>query len=664
MATFTANARGARFNRAATPNPGLTTAPNPSTLTAGRADPCADPCPPRCPACGGLECLCRPRFFPGQLLTDRDLNLLTRYVVEKNRLHNRSLHGWGVAGGLEVCCDPCDPQQVIVRTGHAMARCGDDIVVCADQVVNLCELIDACTPRTSVCDPPYDRTPKDCLGGTTRWVLAICYDETPSRGLTALLGAADSACKRPCACGGASGCTRCGGSGCGGSGGGGGCGCGGKGWPGSYGSGFSAGSANTRRAATSRKDCEPTQVCEGYRFIAYPAPDDTPTPLPGSQDSPIAQYTGGLLGWAFENRARLGPLMERLLCCLGRAHELLGEWGHAQKIEAAESTKMLYTAYYAYAEAIQAFATEFTVQRCTFVAKVGRLYDNAIAFRNNEAARLEMQQVEFVRGQLVQFDDLLMEMVSECFCAALLPPAPAPQADNCVPLAVVTMNPRDCRVQQICNWQARKLLITWRSVGYWLSWLPWHCLQEQIARFCCGAGNNKRVLQLIALFLGVSVLGANCGRKPAASSGHDFHVIAPGNTDDSMLHRAMASPTFRGAFNPVLSELAARHEIDVSKLDPKLTLREIGNPTEAAAAGNLMSHLLGQFEAARTGEAAAPGWFKLAARLVDGSLLEDSAEVGGAGGVAEMRAQVAALSQVVAQQQAQIDRLLKVQPNA
>ncbi len=41
----------------------------------------------RCPACGELKCLCRPRFFPGQLLTEEDLNRLDRYIVEKNKLH-------------------------------------------------------------------------------------------------------------------------------------------------------------------------------------------------------------------------------------------------------------------------------------------------------------------------------------------------------------------------------------------------------------------------------------------------------------------------------------------------------------------------------------------------------------------------------------------------
>ena len=67
--------------------------------------------PPACPACGGLECLCRPRFFAGQLLTEDDLNRLDHYIVAKNRLHNRYLIGWGVACGLEVVCNVCGPDQ-------------------------------------------------------------------------------------------------------------------------------------------------------------------------------------------------------------------------------------------------------------------------------------------------------------------------------------------------------------------------------------------------------------------------------------------------------------------------------------------------------------------------------------------------------------------------
>ena len=51
-----------------------------------REDPSYGPdpaCQP-CPDCGGLECLCRPRFFAGQLLTEQDLNRLDRYITEKH----------------------------------------------------------------------------------------------------------------------------------------------------------------------------------------------------------------------------------------------------------------------------------------------------------------------------------------------------------------------------------------------------------------------------------------------------------------------------------------------------------------------------------------------------------------------------------------------------
>ncbi len=84
-----------------------------------RAPLTCDPVPV-CPACGGLECLCRPRFFAGQLLTDEDLNRLDSYIRGKNRLHNRMLHGWGTVNGLEVSCTPCG-NTVTVSSGYALS---------------------------------------------------------------------------------------------------------------------------------------------------------------------------------------------------------------------------------------------------------------------------------------------------------------------------------------------------------------------------------------------------------------------------------------------------------------------------------------------------------------------------------------------------------------
>jgi hypothetical protein len=87
-------------------------------------------------SCGGQECeacttktMVRPRFFAGQLLTEDDLEALTTYVVTKQRLHARHLHGAGVVCGLEVVCHPCDRGKIQVQPGYALDCCGNDIVV-------------------------------------------------------------------------------------------------------------------------------------------------------------------------------------------------------------------------------------------------------------------------------------------------------------------------------------------------------------------------------------------------------------------------------------------------------------------------------------------------------------------------------------------------------
>src|SRR4029079_10537628 len=119
----------------------LTTAPSSSRMKTLQ---------PVCPACGGLECLCRPRFFAGQLLTEDDLNRLDKYVVAKNRLHNRHLFGSGVVCGLEVVCatgDPAGSGTVSVKPGYALSPCGNDIVVCKPASVNVCDLINRCRTR-------------------------------------------------------------------------------------------------------------------------------------------------------------------------------------------------------------------------------------------------------------------------------------------------------------------------------------------------------------------------------------------------------------------------------------------------------------------------------------------------------------------------------------
>jgi len=213
------------------------------------------PTPGACPDCGALECLCRPRFFAGQLLTEQDLNLLDQYIKKKHRLENRNLHGWGVANGLFVVCDPCG--DVKVTPGYALSPCGDDIVVCEETAVGLCELVRACRrvdPRP--CRPNTRPPSTDCAELEEDWVLAIRYREWSTRGVTPLRVAS---CERPCGCNGDE--------------------------------------VSAPRGAPTQ--CEPTVVCEGFAFDVYRAPE----PVPASDDERESLLDAE------------SPLWQQFLCC-------------------------------------------------------------------------------------------------------------------------------------------------------------------------------------------------------------------------------------------------------------------------------------------------------------------------------------------------------------
>src|SRR5262249_19134587 len=67
-----------------------------------------------------------------------------------------------------------------------------------------------------------------------------------------------------------------------------------------------------------------------------------------------------------------------------------------------------------------------------------------------------------------------------------LPPCPEPVADDCIPLATITVRRADCHIVQVCNWGPRKFAVTWPNLGYWLSWLPvGQLLHALIENTCC-----------------------------------------------------------------------------------------------------------------------------------------------------------------------------------
>lgn len=144
--------------------------------------------PKACPSCGGMGCFERPRYFCGQLLTDKDLDAAQRYVIEKNRLHNRYLFGTGVVCGLAVRCVPCDECAVTIEPGYAIDCCGNDIVLCEPAPFNVCEYIEKCLrEKEPSCEGKIRPLSSRCGELPKEYCLIVSYSEEPARPITAMV---------------------------------------------------------------------------------------------------------------------------------------------------------------------------------------------------------------------------------------------------------------------------------------------------------------------------------------------------------------------------------------------------------------------------------------------------------------------------------------------
>ncbi len=110
------------------------------SLTVPAKDKAKQDCHCGCAPCDGsccsLDCIVKPRFFCGQLLTDADLSALLKWSRDRFGL-SRYRHGWGVVCGLDVRCDRNVPSGVIVTPGYAVDCCGDDIIICESAPLDL-----------------------------------------------------------------------------------------------------------------------------------------------------------------------------------------------------------------------------------------------------------------------------------------------------------------------------------------------------------------------------------------------------------------------------------------------------------------------------------------------------------------------------------------------
>ncbi len=77
----------------------------------------------------------RNRFFTGKYMTARDFDAEQDYLLSRQHLHNRLMHGWGIVCGLRVEPHPkdsCKQDWVIVKAGVALDCCGREIYLPSD----------------------------------------------------------------------------------------------------------------------------------------------------------------------------------------------------------------------------------------------------------------------------------------------------------------------------------------------------------------------------------------------------------------------------------------------------------------------------------------------------------------------------------------------------
>ncbi len=366
------------------------------------------------PATGSSACAAR-ASSTGQLLTDEDLTRLDHYIVAKNRLHNRYLHGTGVVCGLEVVCNPCD-DTVTVRPGFAIGPCGEDIVVCRDTAVDVGDLIQGFRrKRAQECDPYGGRPAQDCEAARQQWILAICYDEKPSRGITSLRQPEPAKCG--CSCG------SCGGSNGHGNGNGNGhahrtdvCSCG------------------TTKTRATPAQCEPTLICEGYRFVLVkPQPQRVPD-RPGLSTSTGFGATGSGLA-----DSELGARVQACLLEFTTRIQQLGQVGNNPA-------------------ALADLCCDLKVALRDII-ETGNVHDCMIGARLSDVVCPDPNDDQAGPKALAAIQQLLLiaiDLFKSCICSALLPPCGVGSPDDCVPLATVTVRTADLRVLDICNWSSRQ----------------------------------------------------------------------------------------------------------------------------------------------------------------------------------------------------------------
>lgn len=554
---------------------------------------CGNPSTCDCGVCEGLRSLSHPRHFAGQLLTEAELNGTLDYVKAKNRLHNRYLHGWGVVCGLQVACNECDGY-VTVHPGYALDPCGNDILLPDVQDVPLLEMIRACRDakrkRAAPCDPLKPAGRADCNDKEEHWCLAIRYEEQDCRPVMPLRNAPAKSCN--CGCNG----TKSN------------CGC------------NKSATSKTGMGQTSLAPivCEPTRVCETYRFDVVESPDCCVPQMPRLPEfrgtgrlegraalSQVAPAALTLMGWLVDSLKCAdfdNTLFKRVSNCLMDIGKfVLKRTGYQNvaplayvlaegKGKVQYQALDIYTAQESlYQAVVQLYQQNPLNVRCTIadLLKYVPIRKAGVEMAGRDYA---LQSAPSTYGLLA----LILQYALDCVCQNLMPPCPENPCDDRVILACVTL--KNDRIESICDFGCRRYAGSFPAMSYWFSAVPIVPVLTQLVKNICCSDLLKLVMPrrdaAVPKSLNFRMAAAPAGAGAAAAAAPEeavadtpmfinqleglFKTLDPdGSLREALFADNMAKPsqwlsqTARRIGNLQMPDLRMRTGMDLSELREK-----------------------------------------------------------------------------------------------
>ncbi|MCP4214999.1 MAG: hypothetical protein GY765_10090 [bacterium] len=122
----------------------------------------------------------RARYFHGMLMSERDFEDEQKYHIEKRKLLNKMLHGWGVVCGLGLGIEKCKSSTLVIDKGMALDCNGNEILVNTPYELD----VEAAIQSSITAGEPLTAEKKCEKGdlpqtGPDRWYVVVKYREVP-----------------------------------------------------------------------------------------------------------------------------------------------------------------------------------------------------------------------------------------------------------------------------------------------------------------------------------------------------------------------------------------------------------------------------------------------------------------------------------------------------